>query len=128
MRNNSSKQSEIEGNNVQNLKSDIIIFVNLENKLLEPPKEELLEANSGSIKSFQQSEQTWALQTLYFSQINYGFAPILRQLFDYSGQQNLNFTSKDTTFSLVWFTSSHTAQTYIHIVPILRMLEADFWQ
>ncbi len=66
---NTSKQPEKGGNDSQDLEQDITAFDDLESELSDPPEEEPLEINSGSIEISRRSGRARALRTLYPGQI-----------------------------------------------------------
>ena len=122
---NTSKQPEKEGNDSQDLEQDITAFDDLESELSDPPEEEPLEINSGSIEISRRSGRARAPQTLYPGQIIYGSAPISRKLVDNPSQPNPSLTTPETPSSLARFTSNRVAQSHIHMVHTLRMLESN---
>lgn len=123
VRENILKQSKKEQDNSQNLELDIILFDNFENKLLNPPEEELLQINSGSIEIPRQLMWARALYKPYPSQIIYSFVPILIKLLDNPSQSNLNLATRKISLNLAQFTSIHISQSHIYMVQILGILK-----
>lgn len=109
MRDNTLKKPKKEKNDSQNWEKDITICNNLEKNVSNLPKKELLEINSGNIKTLCQSKQAWASPILYFGQISYGFATILKRLVDNSSQHNSNLAIPETFFSPTQFTITRVA-------------------
>ena len=101
------------------------IVDDLESELLKPLEEMSLETNSGSIESSRRSGRARAPRKLYPGQITYGSAPISRKLVDNPSQPSSNPASPDTPSSLAQFTSTRTAQSNVHMVQTLRMLESN---
>ena len=60
---------------------------------------------------------------LYPDQITYGSIPISRRLVNNLTQSNLNPNTAETPSSLAQFTSTRIAQSHIHMVQTLRILE-----
>ena len=119
------KQPEKEGNTSQDLEQDMTIIDDLESELSEPPEEMFFETNSGSIESSRQSGRAEAPRKLYPGQITYGSASISKKLLDNPSQSSLNTASLDTLSSLPQFTSTWTAQSNVHMVQTLRMLDSN---
>ncbi len=122
---NTSKQPEKGENDYQDLEQHITAFDNLESKLSDLLEEEPLEINSGNIEISRQSRQARAPRTLYPGQIIYSSALVLRKLVDNPSQSNPNLTTLKTLSSLARFTSTCVAQSHIHMVYTLRMLESN---
>ena len=120
----SSLQSEKEGKNSQGYEQDMTNLDDLETELSEPP-EEPLEINSGSKENLRRSGRTRAPRTLYPGQITYGSTPISSKLLDTPRHSDENPDINDTSSSLARFTSTRTSQSHVHMVQILRMLEAN---
>ncbi len=91
---NISKQPEKEENASQDLEQDVTIFDDLESELSEPPEEESLETNSGSIESSRRSGRARVPRKLYPCQNIYGSAPISKKLVDNSSQPSSNPASQ----------------------------------
>lgn len=96
---------------------------NLENELLDPTKENISKINFGNIKNLRQSRQAKIPSSLYSSQIIYGFTLISRKLVNNTPQPNLNPNIIEIPSSLAQFINTHIAQSQIHMVSTLRMLE-----
>ena len=122
---NTSKQPEKERNDSQDLEQDLTALDDLESELSDPPEEEPLVINSGSTETSRRSGRARAPRTLYPGQITYGSAPISRRLVDNPTQPNLNPNTPETPSSLAQFTSTRVAQSHIHMVQTLRMLESN---
>ncbi len=122
---NTSKQPKEEGNDSQDLEQDLTALDDLESELSDLPEEEPLEINSDSKETSRQSRRARALWTLYPGRITYGSAPISRRLVDNSTQSSLNLNTAETPSSLERFTSTRVAQSPIHMVQTLRMLESN---
>lgn len=62
---------------------------------------------------------------LYFGQITYGSIKISSRLLDTPKHPDSNVDSRDTSSRLAQFTSIRVPQSHVHIVQILRLLEAN---
>lgn len=92
---------------------------------MNPLEKKPLKINSGNIETSRQLKQARALLILYSSQISYGSTPISKKLLDNPNQLNPNLAIPEISSSLVQFTSIYVAQSHIHIVQILRILESN---
>ncbi len=62
---------------------------------------------------------------IYLGQITYCSTLISRKLFDNPDQSSFNHTSPDTPSRLAQFTKTRIAQSNVHMVQTLKMLESN---
>lgn len=88
--------------------------------------EELLEINSESKEIFCQFSQIQTFQTFYLGYITYGATQIFHKLLNIPKKLDKNFDTNDISFNLARFINTCILQSHIHMVSILKMLNANF--
>ena len=122
---NISKLPKEGRNNSEDLGQNITTFEDPESELSEPPEEEPLETNFGSIVNSRWSRRTWAPWIFYSGQVTYGSAPISKRLLEKPSQPNPNLATPETPSNLARFTNTRVAQSHVYMVQTLRMLESN---